>query len=202
MASDVDVAAPDFLEPRPEGVHHELSPDRLTVEYWLARGCEFREMGPSEPVPPPNVVAHWVEGGVAYWVVEEPGPVPLMAHMASRDIFHRRYRAAGVAPGRAAVQAAHAWRKVERSARQLQAGRARAVEASQDRTRARKPEALTKATPSVRQRHSATPGQMAARLAAEAQEAKARAARRAGGRVKAPSKRQQEERSRGQHEQI
>lgn len=194
MVSDVDVAAPDFLEPRPEVVHHERSSDRLTVEYWLAQGCEFREMDPWEPVPPPNVVAHWVENGVAYWVVEAPGPVPLMAYMASRKIFHRRYRAAGVAPGRAAVQAAHAWRKVERSVRQLQAGRSRALEASQDRTQVKRPEA--------RRRVTATPGQIAARLAAEAQEAKARAARRAGGRVKSPSKRQQEERNRGQHQHI
>lgn len=202
MVSDVDVTAPDFLEPLPEVVHHERSSDRLTVEYWLAQGCEFREMDPWEPVPPPNVVAHWVENGVAYWVVEAPGPVPLMACMASRKIFHRRYRAAGVAPGRAAVQAAHAWRKVERSVRQLQAGRPRALEASQDRTQVKRPEARRQATASARRGVTATPGQIAARLAAEAQEAKARAARRAGGRVKSPSKRQQEERNRGQHQHI
>ena len=162
MATDI-AGTRRFAEPQLEVVGHELFPDQLTVEYWLAQGCEFREMGPREPVPPPNVIAHWVADGVAYWVVEDPGPVPLMAYMASREIFHRRYRAAGVTPGRAAVQAAHAWRKVERSAWQLQAGRSRAQEAGTDRTRARKPEALANATPSVRRRPSATPGQIAAR---------------------------------------
>ena len=200
----IDFAGPDrFAEPRPDVVAHEVPPDHLTVRYWLAQGCEFREMAPWEPVPPPNVVAHWVENGVAYWVVEDPGPVPPMAYMASREIFHRRYRAAGVAPGRAAGAAAHAWRKVERSARQIQVGRARAQEAGTDRTRARKPEALANATPSVRRRPAATPGQIAARRAGEAQEAKARAVRRTSAQGRSRSKRQQqEERSRGHHQYI
>ena len=201
MASDI-AGADRLAEPRRDVVGHELDPDRLTVEYWLAQGCEFREMDPWEPVPPPNVVAHWVENGVAYWVVENSGPVPLMAHVASREIFHRRYRVAGVAPGRAAVAAAHAWRKAERAARQLQAGRSRALEAIQDRTQVKRPEARLQVTASARHRVTATPDQIATRRAAEAQEAKARAARRAGGRVKSPSKMQQEERNRGQHQHI
>ena len=201
MASDI-AGADRLAEPRRDVVGHELDPDRLTVEYWLAQGCEFREMDPWEPVPPPNVIEHWVENGVAYWVVEDPGPLPLIARVASREIFHRRYRAAGAAPGRAAVQAAHAWRNVERSVRQLQAVRSRALEASQGRTQVKRPEARLQVTASARHRVTATPDQIATRRAAEAQEAKARAARRAGGRVKSPSKRQQEERNRGQHQHI
>lgn len=197
-----DAAAPDFVELQPGAVSgsgaREASSDRLTVQYWLAQGSEFREMDPWEPVPPPNVVAHWVENGVAYWVVENSGPVPLMAHVASREIFHRRYLVAGVAPGRAAVAAAHAWLKAERAAGQRQAIRSRALEASQDQTQVKRSEARLQATASARRRVTATPGQIAARRAAEAQEAKARAARRAGGQRKSPSKRQQEERTRGQ----
>lgn len=187
---------------------------RDSVAYWTSQGVGFREMGPDEPVPPPNVIAHWVENGVAYWIVDSPGPVPVMGAMASRDIFRRKYRAAGVSPGRAARQAAQTWRHVDRAARlgnQPSVVRSRSRETAHER-------ALAAELPDAKARQAAAQPKAAkarafqadrgledrkrARSAAEAREAKARAARRAAGHDVPAGKRKEKERHRGYEQHV
>jgi hypothetical protein len=170
--------------------------------YWEAQGMEFREMGPDEPIPPPNVITHWVQDGVAYWVVGSPGPTPYAAAIASRDIFRRKLRAAGVAPGRAAKQSADLWRHVERAARPARiraAARSQARQVEQTIAREARPSAqrITQNAAHVR---LGLADRKRARLAAEVREAKARAARRAAARV-SPSARKKEEGRRRDHQQ-
>lgn len=185
-----------------------------SVAYWTTQGVEFREMGPDEPVPPPNVIAHWVENGVAYWIVDSPGPVPVMGAMASRDIFRRKYRAAGVSPGRAARKAAQAWQNVDRAARlrnQPSVVRSRSRETTHERALAAELAAAKTRQAAVQpkvakartlQAERSLEDRKRARLAAEAREAKARAARRAVAHDMPAGKRKQKERHRGYEQHL
>ena len=186
-----------LMSPLEHGVPREVW---NSSTYWEAQGMEFREMGPDEPIPPPNVIAHWVQDGVAYWVVGSPGPTPITAAIASRDIFRRKLRAAGVPPRSAAVQSATLWRHVERAVRpQL----ARAAAQTVERTRANQPRpAALKSTVRAsgprakeapdRRVTASIADRQRARLNAEVREASARAARRAAARERSAARKTEE----------
>ncbi|MHB8313539.1 MAG: hypothetical protein ACYDD0_09610 [Candidatus Dormibacteria bacterium] len=189
----------------------EALSDRDTLAYWQSLPAEaFRPMAPWEPIPPPNVIFHWVSDGVHYWVCAAPPPVQVMLTSASRVNFRRRYLAAGLSPARAERAAAVAWRHVERAAqatRQQAAERGQSQQEDRDRARAAQP---TLAGPVRVAGHANTASTTRAdrerrereRLVAEAHETKARAARRAAGRESGPTKAHKEERTREHHRQA